>query len=63
VRRQWNRDGTIINYEPPEWITSTLQSGNYSVFRQRLGFTGHFKPHLSIGGYYGDFSIQIGTNE
>lgn len=64
IRRQWNEGGRMTNWEPSEWITSIMQvSQNYSQFTELLGFSNHFKAHLSIGGFYGDYSIQIANND
>ncbi len=32
VRRQWNKDGTIVNWEPPEFYTSIIQIGPLGTF-------------------------------
>ena len=64
ITRQWNNDGTITPWEAPEWVTSITQvAKNWSQYGNMIGFTGHFKLHLSIGGYYGDYSVPWATNE
>ncbi len=101
IRRQWNPNGTICNWEPPEYYNSITQlkilptltgpatqlfmkyvkdpkvadyflnvletSGKtilpYSFFALLIGVNGHFKTHLCIGGYAGELSITIATND
>jgi hypothetical protein len=101
IRRQWNPNGTICNWEPPEYYNSITQlkilptltgpatqlfmkyvkdpkvadyflnvletSGKtilpYSFFAFLIGVNGHFKTHLCIGGYAGELSITIATND
>jgi tyrosinase len=100
IRRQWNRNGTICNWEPPEYYNSVIQLNTeillgsgietvikysndtkaatyfmnilqareetilpYSMFALLFGVNGHFKTHLCIGGYAGDLSVTIATND
>jgi hypothetical protein len=101
VRRQWNRDGTIPLWEPPEWITAINQIGvipsflrpllrtlflhtndlrtatdlvsfvatldptlkPWSQYSILLAYVAHFKTHLASGGYNGELSIPIATND
>jgi tyrosinase len=100
IRRQWNPNGTICNWEPPEYYNSvmqlqtlpnllapwieifkkyikdpkvadfmnTLQTSRqtilpYSLFALLFGVNGHFQTHLCIGGYAGDLSVTIATND
>jgi tyrosinase len=100
IRRQWNPNGTICNWEPPEYYNSVMQlqtlptllgpvveifkkyikgpkvadfmnilktSGQtilpYTFFTLLYGVNGHFKTHLCIGGYAGDLSETIATND
>jgi tyrosinase len=101
IRRQWNPNGTICNWEPPEYYNSVNQlnplpnllwpaletfikyannakayidlmknllTGGLSVLPYPLylglfGLNGHFKTHLCIGGFAGDLSLTIATND
>jgi tyrosinase len=101
IRRQWNPNGTICNWEPPEyynsimqiyplpsllapaletfikysddpkavteWINNLQKNGittpRYLLYAFLVGSSGHFKTHLCIGGYAGDLSITIATND
>ena len=64
VRRQWNMNGTVPVWEPPEWATSITQTTqNYPDWATLLGMSAHFKTHLHVGGYNGDMSDFFSTNE
>jgi tyrosinase len=101
IRRQWNPNGTICVWEPPEYFNSIMQlyplpsllvpgigaiikyandikpyidsikslftggllTQPYPLFAILFGVSGHFQTHLCIGGYAGDLSITIATND
>jgi hypothetical protein len=101
IRRQWNPNGTICVWEPPEYYNSISQiyplptllvpgfesfikyardkkavinlikgivnnGHSYQVFSlsaMLFALNGHFKTHLCIGGFAGDLSITIATND
>jgi hypothetical protein len=101
LRRQWNRNGTIPNWEPLEFYTSLKQiyalpsflrperrtllrygkhlktvidlldflrtigptSQPFSQYCIIHAYVCHFKTHLNLGGYAGDMSIPIATND
>jgi hypothetical protein len=59
LKREWNSDGSMPTWEPPEILTAATQMMNpFNIFGAE-----HFKKHLSIGGYNGDMSIPYATNE
>lgn len=57
MRRQWNADNTISSWYSPEHQTILMH--NDSIVKNGI----HFLPHLSIGGWNGDHSINIAPNE
>jgi len=64
INRQWNKYGRIPAWESPEWVTSLTQTAQtWDQYVELIGFTGHFKLHLSIGGFNGDYSTPFATNE
>ncbi|CAG2106626.1 unnamed protein product [Medioppia subpectinata] len=62
--RGWNANRTIPVWEPPEWLTSIIQTSEiYGQLVTRIGYTAHFKIHLHVGGFHGDLSNIWATND
>ncbi len=55
---------TIPYFEPLEWVTAVLQiADTWDKLGDLGGTNNHFKAHLAIGGWAGDMSITVATNE
>jgi hypothetical protein len=64
LRRQWNANKTKPILEPLEWVTAVFQiADSWQKYGNLGGINYHFKTHLAIGGWAGDMSITVATNE
>ncbi|CAG2108515.1 unnamed protein product [Medioppia subpectinata] len=62
VRRQWY-DGKMPTLESPEMVTSWLQRSTDFPTGVALHGGSHFVPHLAVGGYAGDMSVETAAHD
>ena len=62
IRREWNENGTIPVFEGLEHHSHWLQM---DTFEEQIFYLAgfHFIPHLGIGGYRGDMSLDTAPYE